>query len=681
METREKRVYSAPRLVEYGRVEEITRGPFGGSLDSLLGLQRRRGFTFGIRLATARAPNSSLAGVVGRCCNTCSRRSDHFESWSVRHCFVNSLWHSLRDLRGLWRLWLPLLVLTSASALLVLVLPMLERRLIDQVILPQQLALLPTTIAAYAAVWLCLTLAQQLGSLLRGYLGERYLLHLRQRLFDQCGGLAVAFAHRQHSARVLTLFTSDAQLVSSFVTSGVVLAVASAVGLAATVVLMFNLSPQLAIAGGLAPLVVGALATLVTRPLRPAARRAQEKVAEVTERVQEHLAGIREVVAFGREQSERRQFAASLTDLLRLRTRVLLLDGGYQGGQTLFSLAVTLVLLGYGSYLVVEGATTLGTLVAMRSLFSLLFQPLGQLMGLISSGQQTLASADRLRDFLAEQPQVIEAADAQPPRQVHGRVTFEAVDFAYQPERPVLQNLDIEIEPGETVALVGSSGAGKSTIASLVTRFYDPTHGRVLLDGVDLRELTLHGLRDQIGCVFQDTFLFSSTIAANIAFGREGVDEVELIEAARAANAWEFIERLPQGLATPVGERGVQLSEGQRQRIGIARALLRNPRVLILDEPTSALDARSEQLVQSALGRSTEGRTTLVIAHRLATVEHADRILVVDGGRVVEQGNHSQLLARGGLYRELFALQFGQHAASPWLVPTPASMEAARDAA
>ncbi len=571
--------------------------------------------------------------------------------------------------------------MTTLLPLLGIALPLVERRLIDQVIIPAQLTLLPSTVAVYAGIWLAILVGQQVANLLRGYLTERYLMRLRQRLFDQCGGLAVAFAHRQHSARVLALFTSDLPLLATFASSAVVLGLASVVGLVAAVVMMFNLSPQLAVAGGLAPLVVAAISMVLTRPLRPAARRAQEKVSEVTERLQEHLAGIREVVAFGRERSERLAFGSSLDQLLRLRVRVQLLDGGFQSGQSAFSLLVTLVLLGYGSYLVIEGVTTLGTLIAMRSLFNLLFQPIGQVLGLISTGQQALASAERIQSFLDEQPQVLESPSAQRLSAVRGGIAFEEVSFAYSADRPVLCDLTFVAKAGETVALVGASGAGKSTIASLVSRFYDPTAGRVLLDGVDLRELKLSELRRHIGCVFQDTFLFSTTIGDNIAFGLDGVDQEQVIAAARAANAWEFIERLPQGLATPVGERGVQLSEGQRQRIGIARALLRNPRVLILDEPTSALDARSEQLVQSALARSTEGRTMLVIAHRLATVEHADRILVVDGGRVVEQGSHSQLLARGGLYRELFELQFGGHAAAPRLVPSGGFAEADYDAA
>jgi ABC-type multidrug transport system fused ATPase/permease subunit len=232
------------------------------------------------------------------------------------------------------------------------------------------------------------------------------------------------------------------------------------------------------------------------------------------------------------------------------------------------------------------------------------------------------------------------------------------VSFGYTPDRPVLKEISCAARPGEMVALVGPSGAGKTTLVGLIARFYDPDQGRVLLDGTDLRVLTTQSVRRHIGIVFQDPFLFAASVRENIAFGREGASESEIVAAARAANAWEFIERLPAGLATHVGQRGVHLSEGQKQRLAIARALLRDPRVLILDEPTSALDARSEHLLQEALETLMHGRTTFVIAHRLATVRRAERILVLDNGQVLEEGTHEELLERDGLYRELYALQF-----------------------
>jgi ABC-type multidrug transport system fused ATPase/permease subunit len=322
---------------------------------------------------------------------------------------------------------------------------------------------------------------------------------------------------------------------------------------------------------------------------------------------------------------------------------------------------MTLAIFGYGGYLVVQGQASLGTLVAMQSLLGLLLYPARSVVGLVAGVQKALGSAERIYAFLDEVPRVQERpiTRALHSGEVRGTITFDRVGFAYEAGQPILHNVSLTTRPGETVALVGPSGAGKTTLVSLIARFYDPTEGRVLLDGKDLRDLPLAGLRDQISIVFQDTFLFAASIRENIAFGREGASESEILAAARAANAWEFIEPLPEGLETQVGERGVRLSEGQKQRLAIARALLRDPRILILDEPTSALDARSEHLLQTALDNLMRGRTTFVIAHRLATVQQADQIVVLEHGRVVEQGTHTELLQRGGLYHELFELQFG----------------------
>ncbi|HET8626901.1 MAG TPA: ABC transporter ATP-binding protein, partial [Thermomicrobiales bacterium] len=429
--------------------------------------------------------------------------------------------------------------------------------------------------------------------------------------------------------------------------------------------------PQLAVVTGILPLGVAGIGTVLTRPLRAAARRVQEKVAEVVQRVHENLAGLREVVAFGRGASQYRQFATTLEDLLRLRMRVTYMTSTLQTGQTLFGLLVTLVILLYGGYLVIQGRTTVGTLIAMRTLFGLVIYPAGQFLGLFATVQKSLGAADRIYAFLDEIPEVEDPPGAAEPAGVAGAVAFDRVSFGYAPGRPVLRDVSFAARPGELVALVGPSGAGKSTLMSLLARFYDPTAGRVTLDGVDLRDLTLAGLREQIGIVFQDTFLFADTVRANVAFGREGADGAAVVAALRAANAWEFVEALPDGLDTVVGERGARLSEGQKQRLAIARAFLRDPRILILDEPTSALDARSEHLLQAALDALMRGRTTFVIAHRLATVRRADRILVLDGGRIVEQGTHEGLLGADGLYRELHDLQFGGRAAAEVVPAVP----------
>ena len=570
---------------------------------------------------------------------------------------VSTFVRYLTDQTSLWRIWLVLLVGAALLAPVALTLPLVERRIVDDVLLQQRLALLPGTVAVYAGVWLLLTLAGALRGTLQTYLTERTTQGLRERLVNHHGTLSLAIAHRRHSGQTTALYHNDIPQVAALFNATLVTGVSSLIGVAAGAAIMFTLSWQLALATALAPLLASGPATIVTRPLRSAARRAQDKAAELSERLEENLAGVREVAAFGRESLQARLFAAALRELLRLRMRLALMSAGLQTGQNLFTLAVSATILGYGGYLVLHGETTLGTLVAMRTLFGQTYEPATRLLSLIRDAQTGLACAERVYAFLDEQPRVADDPIIEMPAEVRGCVTFEEVSFAYQAERPVLHSVSFTAQPGEMIALVGPSGAGKSTLAGLIARFYDPTDGRVLLDGEDLRDLPLAGLRSQIGMVFQDTFLFATSVRDNIAFGRDGSTDADIVAAARAANAWEFIEKLPRGLDTHVGQRGVQLSEGQKQRLSIARALLRDPRVLILDEPTSALDARSEHLLQTALDNLLRGRTTFVIAHRLATVRRADRILVLEGGRIVQVGTHAELIGSRGLYRELTELQ------------------------
>ena len=572
---------------------------------------------------------------------------------------MRTFFRCLSTYRPLWRVWLPLAAVTVAGPALVLTMPMVEKYLIDDVILAGRLDRLLPTMAIYSGLWVATAGIGAINALCSAYLNERVTQDLRLRLLAHCDALGLPFSNSAHTGRTMSLFGGDVPAVAGLLSSTVFGGTSSLVLLIASAALIFGMSWQLALLVAIVPPAVAGLAWVVTRPLRPASRRVQDKAAEIGQRIQENLSGIREVVAFRQERAQNVAFAAAQRELQRLRMRLAFMDTGLQTGQTFFSLFITLVILGYGGYMVVQGLVSLGTLFAVRTLFSYIYTNLGSLFGTAANAQRSLAAADRVLELLDQQPAVLERPLARAPRDVRGDVTFDRVSFDYVPDRPVLRDVSFTAHAGQLVALVGPSGAGKSTIASLIARFFDPSEGRVLLDGVDLRDLTLEGLRSQIGMVFQDSFLFATTIAENIAIGAEGATAAEILDAAHAANAWEFIASLPEGMQTQVGQRGVQLSEGQKQRIAIARALLRDPRVLILDEPSSALDARSEHLLQGGLENLMRGRTTFVIAHRLATIRRADEILVVEQGRIVEHGTHSELVKRDGLYREFFDLQFG----------------------
>jgi ATP-binding cassette, subfamily B, bacterial MsbA len=584
---------------------------------------------------------------------------------------MRTLWRCFAEYRRLWRLWAPLLVLSSLLPIVVLVMPLIERTLIDQIILAGRSDLLASALMLYAACWLTSSLGLVIAAPLRTALSERLTIHLRERLLHQCERLSLAFARREHSGQTVALFMSDVPSIAGVFGAAALAMLSSTIAIIAAVLVMVSMNWQLAIVAGLTPALTVTVATAVTRPLRPAARRAQEKAAELSERLQENLGGMREILAFGQGRSRAANFITVLHELYRLRMRIAILETTIGTGQSLLSLAVTLSILGFGGYLVIEGRTTLGTLVAMQSLFGYVFQPAMQIAGTIGTVQKSLGAADRVYGFLDREPEVRERPSASAPRSVNGTVRFDHVCFSYEPGRPVLDDATFTAEAGEVTAIVGPSGAGKTTLMSLIPRFYDPTDGAILLDGTDLRDLTLTGLRETIGVVFQDTYLFAATVRENIAFGRADASHQQIVAAARAASAWDFIEELPQGLDTYIGERGVRLSEGQKQRLGIARALLRDPRILLLDEPTSALDAHAELLVQSALDILMRGRTTFVIAHRLATVQRADRILVLDRGRIVEQGTHAELIRHGGPYAQLCELQFGVAADRPGKQPGP----------
>jgi ATP-binding cassette, subfamily B, bacterial MsbA len=572
---------------------------------------------------------------------------------------VRTLARCLLDQKPLWRIWALPSLIGIVTVPVALYMPLIQKDLVDDVFIGGRSELLIISVVLYSAAWIVAAGLNVAGGALRTYLDERLALDMRGKLFAHCEALSVPLWQQEHSGRIMSLFSSDVSNLASFTGSGLVIALGQIVTLLFTAFVMFSLNPALALVVVVLPAVVGGGASIISRPLRRASRHAQDKAAEASEGVHESLAGLREIAALDQGQRQSARLTATLYQLLRARMRLALIGAGITVGQSGFSLVATIVILGVGGYLVITGHTTLGTLVAFQLLYGQVFSSATALVGTVLNAQKALASADRIYEFLDIPPTVRDKPTARAPGDVRGEIRFEHVSFGYNPNQTVVEDISFSARPGEMVALVGPSGAGKTTIAGLISRFYDPDQGRVLLDGTDLRDLTLAGLRANIGIVFQDPFLFATTIRDNIAFGRPDASEAEIIAAARAANAWDFIQEQPQGLDTLVGQRAVRLSEGQKQRIAIARALLRDPRILVLDEPTAALDTRTEQLLQEALHNLMQGRTTFVIAHRLGTIQRADRILVLQRGRIVEQGSHPELLSLRGLYHELHQLQTG----------------------
>jgi ABC-type multidrug transport system fused ATPase/permease subunit len=395
--------------------------------------------------------------------------------------------------------------------------------------------------------------------------------------------------------------------------------------------------------------------------LRERYRRVQEEIAGVNAVLAENITGVRVSKAFAREGEQLTRFTNQNSRNLDANMSTAAVQSVSTPLIQMIGTLGTAAVLLYGTLLISKGALTIGTLVAFVTYLAQFYAPVEELLRINTIFQQALAAAERIFDFIDEKPQVSERPGALTLAQTHGEVRLEHITFGYQAGTPVLHDISLAAQPGQIIALVGETGSGKTSLVNLLPRFYDPWEGRVLLDGHDLRELTLDSLREHIAVVLQETFLFAGSVRDNIAYGRLGATEAEIEAAAREAHAHEFIERLPGGYGAPVGEGGVMLSRGQRQRIALARAILRDPRILILDEATSDVDTETEVVIQKALERVMQGRTVFVIAHRLSTVRQADLIVVLDHGRVVEQGRHADLLARPrGAYRRLVEAQFSE---------------------
>jgi ATP-binding cassette subfamily B protein len=547
------------------------------------------------------------------------------------------------------------LVTLLAFTVVALAPPYLAKLAIDQGISEDDLDRLTWLVALFLVAAVVSLVLSAANTYLTGWVGERMLADLRNQLFRHLERLSMGFYERNRTGVIVSRITNDVEALDQLVTDGVTSLVQNTLLLVGTAVVLFLLDWRLALA---ALLVLPAMA-LVTAWFRSRSNRAYRSVRErlglVTATLAEDVAGMRVVQSFTREPEQEQAFRGVNDRYRAANYRTVVLNAIYFPAVDVLSSVATAIVFGYGGWLVYHGEMSTGTLFAFALYLSNFFDPIQQLSQLYNTFLSAIAALDKIVGVLDEEPQVVDEPDAIELPRIDGHVRFQGVRFGYGRDLPVvLHGLELDVPAGTTVALVGHTGAGKSTIAKLLARFYDPTEGRITVDGHDLRTVTQRSLRSQLGIVPQEGFLFGGTVAENIAFGLPRASREEIERAARAVGVNAFVEDLPDGYDTHLGERGTRLSLGQRQLVAFARALLADPRILILDEATSSVDIGTERRIERALRELLAGRTAFVIAHRLSTIRDADLIVVLEHGVVVEQGTHDELLARRGLYTSLY---------------------------
>ena len=547
-----------------------------------------------------------------------------------------------------------MLILSLANILLI---PLIGK--LSEAIGNRDFALLNLVVIGAVLIYFLRGLSMYGQGYLMAYAGHRLVTDLRKHLYRHLQDLSLDFFAKWRTGEVISRVINDINVVQNAAISSVTEIAPNLITLIGVLSYLFYLNWRLTL---ITLLVIPLLALVIKvfgREMREVSRESQKKQADIASLLQESLAGVRVVKSFAMEKNVIEKFnkEAEKSFWLTLKQSQITVT---QTPLLAFLNALAIVaIIWYGGFEVVSGRLSPANLIAFFAGIALIADPASRLGGISSTIQNALASAERIFEVIDIVPSVAEKPDARELSKISGRVEFNKVTFAYEAgQAPVLSDIDLMIQPGEVVALVGRSGAGKSSLVNLIPRFYDPQKGAVLVDGNDLLDVKLESLRSQLGMVPQETILFSGTIRENIAYARAEADQDTIESAARTANAHDFIMSLPEGYNTLVGERGVRLSGGERQRVAIARAILADPRILIFDEATSSLDAESERLVQEAMDNLMAGRTTLIIAHRLSTVQHADRIVVLDKGRIVEAGKHAELIEKGGLYSKLYEMQF-----------------------
>lgn len=571
---------------------------------------------------------------------------------------MNLYFRALKYIKPYWKRGLAAGICTIIAAGGTAYLPFVIKDMVDQVLSEKNTTMLNWIVLSIVVVFVIRGIAYYGQSYLMNYVGQRVIIDIRKAVFEKLQRLSMGFYDKHKTGTIMSYVTNDVSALQSAMVDNVVEMITETVILVASIVMMIYLDWKLfLVTFATFPVVLFFIDSFGKR-IRKSGSRIQEAAADITSVLQEVASSPRVIKSFVREGYEVDRFDKENMNNFRANMKYAQLSSTLTPTIEFVAAIGVSIILWYGGNSVINGSITAGSLVAFLTYAVNISNPIKRLSRVIGNIQRALAAAQRVFDVLDLPEDIKNAPDAKLLPKVKGDVRFNDVSFAYNENEEVLSHVSFEVKPGEMIAFVGPSGAGKSTVASLLPRFYDATNGSITIDGQDIRKVTLDSLREQVGIVPQETVLFNGSVYDNILYGRLDATREEVEAAAKAANAHDFIMQLPNGYETMLGDRGMNISGGQRQRISIARAILKNPQILILDEATSALDTESERVVQEALDRLMVGRTSFVIAHRLSTIKNADKIMVLEKGQLIEQGNHDELMAMDGLYAHLYKIQY-----------------------
>jgi ATP-binding cassette subfamily B protein len=561
------------------------------------------------------------------------------------------------------------LILVALSSLLGLLGPYLMGKAVDDYILERDVSGLVRTVLLMLGVYVVTSLITWLQTYVMSAASQQAVRDIRNDLFTKLQTLSLRYFDQRTHGELMSRLTNDVENISNVITSSVTQLVSSFLSIVGVGVMMFVINVRLAIVSMITLPLMVLLSRWIAKHTRKGFREQQERLGELNGIIEESITGQRVIKAYVREQAVIDQFDATNLALRTASTRAQIFAGTLGPLSNFVNNVGFAVIAGAGGWMAVQGMATVGAIISFVNYARRFTWPLNQIANLYNQIQSAIAGAERVFEVLDEVPELEDGPGAVSLDEIAGEVVFDDVCFGYEVEVPVLKHVSLHAEPGQTIALVGPTGAGKTTIVNLLTRFYDIDGGTISIDGVDIRRVKKDDLRRKLGIVLQDTYLFAAPVMENIRYGRLSATDEEVIAAAKLANADQFVHRLPQGYQTELSERGSNLSQGQRQLLAIARAILADPSILVLDEATSSVDTRTEKNIQEAMLRLMEGRTSFVIAHRLSTIREADQILVVNGGEIIERGTHAELLAAEGFYHHLYLSQFkGQHELVPELV-------------